>query len=107
MNARNSQRLPIELTCTASLSKEVMLDKSPQRPPGFDDLTSRELDVWKLVARGVSNKEIVNELFVGENTVKTHVGHLFTKLALRDRAQAVVVAYECQLVRAGRPNRAG
>lgn len=73
----------------------------PSPPPGFDDLTPRELEVWKLVARGMSNSEIAGELHVGENTVKTHVGRLFMKLRLRDRAQAVVLAYEYMLVRPG------
>lgn len=70
----------------------------PHRSPGLDHLTPRELDVLKLVARGMSNAEIAGQLFVSEATVKTHVARILTKLGIRDRVQAVVVAYESGVV---------
>jgi DNA-binding NarL/FixJ family response regulator len=74
----------------------------PERPPGLDDLTPRELEIMRHVARGMSNLEIANELIIGEATVKTHVARVLMKLGLRDRVQAVVLAYEAGIVLPGK-----
>ena len=70
-------------------------------PPALAELTTRELEVLQLIARGCSNAEIGRELFLSEATVKTHVTRLLSKLAVRDRVQAVIAAYESGLIRPG------
>jgi DNA-binding NarL/FixJ family response regulator len=70
-------------------------------PPVLDELTPRELEILQLVARGLSNTEIADQLVVSSTTIKTHVARVLMKLALRDRIQAVVFAYENGVIRPG------
>jgi DNA-binding NarL/FixJ family response regulator len=88
-----------------SITRRVIEQFTRLPPPGGADalkgLTDRELQVLKLVARGLSNAEIAAELVVSDATVKSHVAHLLAKLRLRDRVQAVVLAYESGLIRPG------
>jgi DNA-binding NarL/FixJ family response regulator len=88
---------------TRRLIEEVTRRPDPTRTsvPGLDDLTDRELEVLKLVARGLSNSEVAERLYLGEATVKTHLGRVLSKLNLRDRVQAVVLAYESGIVTPG------
>lgn len=75
----------------------------PEAGRRLSTLTSRELDVLRLIGRGLSNAEIATRLFLGEGTVKTHVGRIFTKLAVRDRTAAVVFAFDHSVVQPGEP----
>jgi DNA-binding NarL/FixJ family response regulator len=72
--------------------------RTPESPPGLDELTARELEILGLIARGLSNAEIAEQLVVSATTVKTHVARVLSKLDLRDRVQAVVLAYEAGIV---------
>jgi DNA-binding NarL/FixJ family response regulator len=94
-------------TVTRRLIERFAAISSSAPPPAFGELTPRELEVLHLVARGLSNAEIAAELFLSEHTAKTHVAHILDKLDLRDRVQAVVLAYESGIARAnGLPGKA-
>jgi DNA-binding NarL/FixJ family response regulator len=88
---------------TSRLIGQFARTREPEPPAGLDELTTRELEVFKLLARGMSNAEIAQTLVVSDSTIKTHVAHLLAKLGLRDRVHAVVLAYESGLVSPGRP----
>jgi DNA-binding NarL/FixJ family response regulator len=87
---------------TRRLIEEFARHAPSARPPALDELTARETEVLRLVARGLTNAEIAAGLVVSEHTVKTHVARILMKLDLRDRTQAVVLAYESGLVQPGR-----
>src|SRR3954471_20933745 len=88
-------------TITKRVIKQFM--RIPQATPSkeLDDLTGRELDVFRLIAGGLSNVEIGQELYISDTTVKTHITHILQKLNLRDRVQAVVLAHEPGLFDSG------
>jgi DNA-binding NarL/FixJ family response regulator len=82
---------------TKRVIKQFARIPQPAPPPELEQLTERELDVFRLISRGLSNAEIGQELYISDATVKTHVTHILQKLNLRDRVQAVVLAYETGL----------
>ena len=84
-------------TITRRVIQKFARMSRPDPPKQLDDLSDRERDVFRLMARGLSNAEIGNELYISETTVKTHVTHILQKLDLRDRVQAVVLAHQAGL----------
>jgi DNA-binding NarL/FixJ family response regulator len=95
-----------EALLAPTVTRRLIEQFAMARPAALDAgrlaaLTDREVEVLRLLARGMSNAEIAGTLFLGESTVKTHVGHILDKLQLRDRVQAVIAAYETGLVRPG------
>jgi DNA-binding NarL/FixJ family response regulator len=88
-------------SATRRLIEEFARKARPAALPELEELTPRELEVFRLVASGLSNEEIATKLVVSEHTAKTHVAHILRKLNLRDRTQVVVVAYESGIVEPG------
>jgi DNA-binding NarL/FixJ family response regulator len=94
-------------TITRRVIKEFARIPRPAPPKALDDLSERERDVFQLIARGLSNAEIAQELYISDTTVKTHVTHILQKLNLRDRVQAVVLAYQTGLFDVDAHGRSG
>ena len=100
-----------EALLAPSVTRRLIADFARQQqpdqplPPALDALTQRETEVLRLIARGLSNAEISTTLVIAEQTTKTYVGRILAKLNLRDRAQAVVVAYETGLITPGSSSR--
>jgi DNA-binding NarL/FixJ family response regulator len=95
-----------EAVLSPSITRRLIADyarrpPTSERPAALAELTPRELEVLRFVARGFSNSDIARQLVLGEATIKTHVARIFQKLNLHDRAQAVVLAYESGLVTPG------
>jgi DNA-binding NarL/FixJ family response regulator len=87
-------------TVTKRVIKQFARAPRPEPPKQFDELSEREREVFRLIARGLSNAEIGQELYISDTTVKTHITHILQKLGLRDRVQAVVLAYQTGLFEA-------
>ena len=87
---------------TRRLIEEFTVSRTPPPTARLDQLSAREAEVFRLVARGLSNREVAEQLFVAESTVKTHITRILTKLDLRDRVQAVALAYEAGVITPGR-----
>jgi len=81
-------------TVTKRVIKQFTRVPRPEPPKELDELTAREQEILRLISRGLSNAEIAHELYISDTTVKTHVTHILQKLNLRDRVQAVVLAYQ-------------
>jgi len=92
-------------TITKRVIKQFTRIPRPTPPKEFDELTAREQEVFRLIANGLSNTEIAQELYISDTTVKTHITHILQKLDLRDRVQAVVLAYQTGLFEADRARR--
>jgi DNA-binding NarL/FixJ family response regulator len=95
-----------EALLSPSITRRLIADYARRPPPNerpaaLDELTPRELEVLRLIARGLSNRDIARKLVLGDATIKTHVARIFAKLDLHDRTQAVVLAYETGLVTPG------
>jgi DNA-binding NarL/FixJ family response regulator len=91
---------------TKRVIKQFTHISRPTRPRALDELTEREQEILRLIAQGLSNAEIGSQLYISETTVKTHVTHVLQKLNLRDRVQAVVLAYQSGLVEHDGPTEA-